>query len=146
MSRRLPLVPNWVRWLIVGCVAAVILIVSVLRPGSASRITGPLGVFGIDKYLHVLAYGGLATVLAYALAEWEPRRAAVAVFVLAVAFGFVVELVQLPLAYRQFSRLDVLANAVGASVIAAGWGVVAARLRFEPVAAEATKSPSDGGP
>ncbi|ACV47550.1 VanZ family protein [Halomicrobium mukohataei DSM 12286] len=134
------------RWLIVGCVAAVILIVSVLRPGSASRITGPLGVFGIDKYLHVLAYGGLATVLAYALAEWEPRRAGVAVFVLAVAFGFVVELVQLPLAYRQFSRLDLLANAVGASVIAASWGVVAARLRFERITAEATGFPSDGDP
>ncbi|NLV09757.1 hypothetical protein GOC74_07415 [Halomicrobium mukohataei] len=145
MSRRLPLVSSRMRWLVVGCVAAVILFVSVLRPGSASRITGPLGVFGIDKYLHVLAYGGLATVLAYALAEREPRRVAVAVFVLAVAFGFVVELVQLPLAYRQFSRLDVLANAVGASVIAAGWGVVATRLRFEPVT-DATEFPSDGEP
>ena len=93
-----------------------------------SHDRGPL--VGIDKYLHALAYAGLATVLAYAMAEWQPRVAAIAVFGIAVAFGLGVELVQLPLPYRQFSLLDLVANATGVTAVALGWSVLGHRLRF----------------
>jgi len=135
MVRRIPLVPTSVRWLLVGLVAGGILVASVTRSGAVGSVLGPLGILGIDKYLHGLAYAGLATVLAYAMADWRPPIAAIAVFVVAAAFGLGVELVQLPLPYRQFSLLDLVANATGATVVALGWGVLGHRLRFRQVEA-----------
>jgi len=133
---RVPLLPAVARWLLVAVVAGVILYSSVTRPTAIRRVTGPFGVLGLDKYLHFLAYAGLATALVYALAGTSTERVAVVVFVAAVAFGLFVELLQLPIAYRTFSLADAATNAAGASVVAVGWRLARDRVRFRPVAVD----------
>jgi len=133
MDRPIPLVPSSLRWAVVGLVAAGIVAVSVVPTGTAVQTTGPLDLVGVDKYFHALGYAGLAVTLAYALAEWSPRRAAAAVFATAFVCGLAVELLQLSLPYRQYSGLDLLANAVGATVVASTWAAVGGRLRFRRV-------------
>lgn len=145
MVRRVPLIPKSFRWLAVLAVAGGIIAASVTRSAAVGRVTGPLGILGLDKYLHALAYAVLASVLAYALAEWDPRPAAVTVFLVAVAFGLFVELVQLPLSYRQFSGFDLVANAAGASVVAISWSPLVARVCFRRVAATDAK-PGEADP
>ena len=133
---RVPLLPVGVRWLLVVAVAVGICYASVTRPAAIGRVTGPFGVLGIDKYLHFLAYAGLATVLAYALADSSTDRVAFVVFLAAVGFGLFVELLQLPIPYRTFSLADAATNALGATLVAVGWRLGRARLRFRPVAAD----------
>jgi len=133
MSRvRVPLVPSRLRWAAVAVAAAGIVVASV-SPSTGQAVRGPLGVVGADKYLHALGFAGFALVLAYALARWDPTAAAVAVLVGTVAFGLVIELLQLPLAHRSFDWLDLAADAVGATVVAVGWRLAAVRIRFRRV-------------
>ena len=133
---RVPLLPSSARWLLVALVAVGILYASLTRPTAVRRVTGPLGVLGLDKYLHFFGYAALALVLAYALAGNSPEYVAVAVFLGAAGFGLGVEFLQLPIAYRTFSLADAAANAAGATVVAVCWPVVRARVRFRPVAVE----------
>ena len=133
---RVPLASSVVRWSLVAVVAGTILAASVVRPTGAPAGPGPFGVFGMDKYLHFLAYAGLATALVYALVGTNTDRVAVVVFVAAVGFGLFVELLQLPLGYRTFSLADAAANAVGATVVTAGWRLARTRVRFRPVAVD----------
>jgi VanZ family protein len=130
---RVPLLPTSARWFAVVAVAGVILAASVTRPAGAVGLTGPFGVLGIDKYLHFLAYAGLAATLVYALADSSVERVAVAVFVVAAGFGLIVECLQFPLAYRTFSLADAATNAFGATAVAVGWRAVRRRVRFRPV-------------
>jgi len=127
-----PLVSTRLRWAAVAVVAAGIVVASV-SPSSGAAVRGPLGVVGADKYLHALAFAGFALVLAYALARRDPTVAAVAVLVGTVAFGLAIELLQLPLAHRSFDWLDLVADAVGATVVAVGWRLAAVRVRFRRV-------------
>lgn len=136
MSRRVPLAPPWIRWAVVAVTATGIVAASVSRGGPARQLTGPLGAVGLDKYLHAIAFGAFALALAYALASWPSRRVAIAVFVGTIAFGFAVELLQLPLPYRTFSWLDLVADGAGAVVVAGSWRAVADRVRFRPVEVE----------
>ena len=109
-----------------GLLATVIVVASVL-PRSAGvgppLGPGPVGVVGADKWLHALAYAGLAAALLFALAA--TGRSAVVVVALALlgamAFGFGVELLQAPLPTRRFDRLDAVANGVGATVATLAW-------------------------
>ena len=122
-SRR---VPARTRWLLVGLVAGAILLASVLprSTGAAPPVgPGPANLVGADKWLHGLAYAGLALALLYALSATDrPFPQAVALTLgLAVAFGLGVEIVQAPLPSRQFDTLDAVANAVGASIAATVW-------------------------
>jgi len=133
VAPRLPLLPASVRWAAVVLVAGTVLYASVTRPATGGRVLGPLGVLGLDKYLHALAYAALAGLLAYALADAPVERVAVVVFVAAVGFGVGIELVQSTLPYRTFSLRDVGANAVGATLAAALWRVLSRRVRFRPV-------------
>jgi len=134
---RVPLAPSVVRWSFVAVVAGVILAASVVRPTGAGATLGPFGVLGVDKYLHAVGYAVLALALAYALADRDAGRVAVAVVLAAASFGLVVELVQLPLAYRTFSLADAAANATGAGVVALGWRPVWRRVQFGPGAEDA---------
>jgi len=129
---RVPLVPSRLRWAAVAVVAAGI-VAAAVSPSTGQAVRGPLGVVGADKYLHALGFGGFAFVLAYALARRDPTVAAVAVLVGTVVFGLAIELLQLPLAHRSFDWLDLVADAVGATVVAVCWRVAAVRVRFHRV-------------
>jgi VanZ family protein len=118
---RVPVLPRPVRYAGALGVAAVLLWASVIRPPATDPGGQPFVLFGVpgDKWLHAVAYAGLAGALAYArLAE---RRDLLVVAFVAVAYGLAIEGVQAPLAYRAFSLADAAANAVGATVGAALW-------------------------
>jgi len=134
---RVPLLPSRVRWLAVAAVAVGILAASLAPSAGTATLRGPLGVAGLDKYLHGLAFAGFALVLAYALARRDPATVALAVFAAAVGFGLLVELLQAPLAHRTFSLADLAADAVGAALVAVGWHRTAGRLRFRQPGARA---------
>lgn len=129
MARQLPVVERWIRWLAVAVVAVGILWASVTRPTAVRDVLGPLGIVGFDKWLHAVAYAVLAVVLGYALVEWDATVAAIGVLLAAMAFGLGVELLQSTIPYRTFSRWDLLANGVGATVVAVAWRAIAPRLR-----------------
>lgn len=138
MSRQLPVVERWIRWLVVVLVGAGILWASVTRPAAVRDVLGPLGIVGLDKWLHGLAYAALAVALAYALAEWDATAAAPVVFGVAMAFGLGVEVLQAAIPYRDFSWWDLLANGIGAVAVTIAWRAVAPRLslRRRPVLGE----------
>jgi len=117
--------PVWLRWLAVAVVAGGIFYVSLLvAPTSGLAPLGPLGLVGMDKWLHALAYVGLAGTLAVALApDREAGRVALLALALAVGYGVGIEFAQAPLAERAFSVADMAANATGASLGVAGWRV-----------------------
>ncbi|UPW01221.1 VanZ family protein [Halorussus gelatinilyticus] len=115
--------PTWLRWLAVAVVAGGIFYASVLdSPSSGLPSLGPLGVFGIDKWLHALAYAALAGALAGALAPGRsPAVTAALAALLSVGYGVGIEFVQAPLARRHFSVADMLADGVGAGAAVLGW-------------------------
>ena len=115
---------GWSRWLPVVAVAVVILYWSVVTlPSPGGRLVGPFGLFGLDKWVHAVAYAGLAATLAFALAP-SPRSDLVIVGIViavTVAYGLGIELLQLAVPGRQFSVADLAADAVGAVVVVLGW-------------------------
>ncbi|WP_202932649.1 VanZ family protein [Halorussus salinus] len=121
--------PTWLRWLAVAVAAGGIFFASVLDPPSSGvPPVGPLGLLGFDKWLHALAYAGLAGALATALApshgpaaSRSPAVTAALAGLLAVGYGVGIEFVQAPLPERSFSVLDMAANATGAVVAVLGW-------------------------
>lgn len=122
-SRR---VPASVRWLAVALVAGVILVASVLPRSTGvapPAAPGPVAPVGADKWLHALAYAGLAGALLYAQAvtQRSPPWALALALAVAVGFGLAVELVQAPLPTRRFELLDVVANGAGAALTVAVW-------------------------
>ena len=129
--------PRWLRWVGVALVAGVIFYSSVLdSPDSGLPALGPLGLFGIDKWLHALAYAALAAALASALAADRPlASAAVLAAALAVAYGVGIEFLQAPLPERHFSVADMVADGVGAAIAVLCWRAtigVARRLGLAP--------------
>lgn len=107
------------RWLVVAALALVVLVAS-LVPGGGGSLSSPFGVVGADKWLHAAGYMILAAAVTYA-----DGRAVVGVAA-AVAYGVLVELLQLGVPYRSASALDAVANLVGA---VAGAVAVAAAVR-----------------
>ncbi|WP_255197121.1 VanZ family protein [Halorarius litoreus] len=127
---RVPVLARPLRLAVVAAVALVILVASVVDPpGSGGATTSLVAGLPLDKWLHALAYAGLASVLAYASVPERGRRGRVLVGVvlLAAGYGFGIELVQATLPFRSFDLLDALANTVGASVGALPWFVVRGR-------------------
>lgn len=127
---RFPLLPDAVRWLGVLACLAVITYFSLVTVTPGPSHPGPLW----DKKLHFSAYFGLGLALAYATVDRvAPRtRRVVLVFVAAVCFGVLIELLQGPLPNRDFSYLDMVADAIGA-LLATGWFLVETRLQYVPV-------------
>ncbi|UPV75143.1 VanZ family protein [Halorussus limi] len=115
--------PRWLRWLAVAVVAGGIFYASVLdSPSSGLPSLGPLGVFGIDKWLHAFAYAALAGALAAALAPGRtPAVVAALAALLSVGYGVGIEFVQAPLAQRHFSVADMVADGAGAFVAVLAW-------------------------
>ncbi|WP_158055534.1 VanZ family protein [Halorussus halophilus] len=127
------MLPRWIRWSAVALVCGVVFYASVLAsPTGGGPSVGPFGVFGLDKWLHGLAYAGLGAAVAYALqADKHLPRAVGIAFVVAVAYGVFIEFAQAPIPERHFSVADMLADAVGAAlgvVVFAGLFVVLERL------------------
>lgn len=100
------------RWLVVAALAAVVLVAS-LVPGGGGSFGSPFGFVAGDKWLHAVGYAVLAGAVTFA-----DGRAVVGVLA-AVAYGALVELLQLGVPYRSASALDAVANLVGAVVGAA---------------------------
>lgn len=138
---------RWGRRLAPVVVAAVVLVASVSEPSGGAPAPP---VFGLpaDKLLHGVAYAGLAAALAVGLAtpgrvgslttadplDGHPtaRRVVLLAVVGAAVYGLAMEGLQYPLSYRTFDLLDAAANAVGATVGAAGWLAGATfRRRFD---------------
>ena len=112
------------RWLLVVGVAATILYWSVVTPPApGGRLVGPFGVIGLDKWVHAIAYAGLAASLAFALGPSSRSDLEIVVIVIGatVAYGLGIELVQLTVPTRQFSVADLAADAVGAVMVVLGW-------------------------
>lgn len=131
-DRSLPSPGPTVRWALVGLVATVALVASVVDPGGAvpgvAEAAGSHSVLGVDKAYHFAGYAILGATLAYALAPRGATLPLVAGVVLGVAsFGFSIELVQATLPYRAFDLVDAAANALGGLVAAVAWWVIDAR-------------------
>jgi len=97
-------------------VALAVTVASLVPPGDGLSVTGPLGVLGIDKWLHGIAYAGLAGTTAFALVD-DVRvdvRLATRTTLGAVLYGVGIELLQAAVPYRTFSLADAVANGVGA--------------------------------
>ncbi|MFB6081350.1 MAG: VanZ family protein [Halanaeroarchaeum sp.] len=103
---------------------ALTLTTSTLVPGGGPGRSAPwpLGVVGIDMWLHLVGFLVLG-----ALAAWAARddRERVIGAVLAVALGGAIELAQGPVAGRHPALLDALADAAGAVL-----GMALVSLRF----------------
>lgn len=106
------------RWLPVA-IAATILAASLVPGGGGGGAIGPVGV---DKLLHVAGYAVLAVTTLDAMRD-RTLRAVLAVVVFVTVFGGAVELLQWPVPGRRVSVLDLVADAVGAVLGAAGWWV-----------------------
>jgi VanZ family protein len=138
MSIPIPLLPRWLRYAGAGGVAAVLLYFSVLTtPPVSPPEPDPLW----DKKLHFAGYAALTLALAYATVQIRPRRRRVAAAVgVAIAYGLVIEALQLPQPTRYVSVADALANAIGAA-LASVWFLVEPRLRY--VAVGGTDAPNE---
>lgn len=98
--------------------AVVVFGASVVNPPSSGLTpTGPLGLVGVDKWLHVGGYAVLASVVGYALWVRAARPLVLAVVIVSV-YGAGLEGVQSLLPLRSFDLLDMLANALGACLAA----------------------------
>jgi VanZ family protein len=121
------------RWrVLAGVVTLVVVVASLLPPelflgpdtGATPDLRGPLGLVGLDKWLHALGYAVLAGTLVPAVAADRPGRRSLAgtvvvAFAVAAGVGLGVELLQWPHPGRTASLVDAAANLVGAAVGAA---------------------------
>ena len=120
--------PGWAA-LAVGW-AALAVAASVVSPPSGAgglAATGPLGLVGVDKWVHALTYATLTGLLAVALRA-RTRRELLAAALVSAGVGAGVEVVQSTLPARSGDPADALANLVGATAAALVW-TVALRLR-----------------
>lgn len=135
---RVPLASNRVRYGIVLFLAVSIIFFSVVNPADIQGEStdgeevygpfgidyGPLGWFESDTWAHCMGYGLFTATLAYAFVApvraGRRRRLALCVC-FAVAFGGCMELVQGTIPYRGMSGIEVIADAIGACLVAAVW-------------------------
>lgn len=124
---RFPLLPRGLRVLGVCVVLATIVYFSLLDAPPGPPQPTPFW----DKHLHFLAYFGLALALAYATVRVrdQPLRRGLLVYGGALGVGIAIELAQGPLPNRYFGWGDLLANALGASLVAI-WFLLERRLRY----------------
>jgi VanZ family protein len=101
---------------VVALVWAVAIVASGVFPiGGVVEVVGPPD--PVTTTGHFVAYAVLAFILPLALEGWRASLRTLALaFVLAVALGVAVELVQGPIPYRDASFLDLAVDAAGAAV------------------------------
>jgi len=123
-----PLLPWSVRW--GGVLAVCVVIVYFSLVTTPPRPAGTQTPFW-DKYLHFAAYFGVALALTYATAQYRehPYRRGVLVLGGAIAFGATIELLQGALPHRYFGWGDLLANCLGAALVAL-WFPIERRIRY----------------
>lgn len=115
---------------LVPVVVALAILAGSFVPGSASGAAGgAVGPVGVDKLLHAVGYAVLAVAGLWA-APGRDARTVLAVVVVVTGFGGVVELLQWPIPGRSVSVLDLVADAVGAVLGAAGWWLFAGGPRM----------------
>ena len=108
--------------------ALTVVVASVLpTPAGGLTPTGPLGVVGVDKWMHAVGYAVLGFGVASALGTRRAREIGWAVAA-ASLFGATLELVQALLPYRSCSLFDMGANVFGA-VLGGGLWYAATRLQ-----------------
>jgi VanZ family protein len=105
--------------------SAVIVVFGVAPTHEAMNAVGVRRETAITMIGHFIEYAVLASLLAVAFSPGGdlPRPRLVAAFALAAALGLAIELVQIPLPYRECQASDVVVNALGAAC-----GVGVARL------------------
>ncbi|SFF86777.1 VanZ like family protein [Halopelagius inordinatus] len=104
------------------CWSVAVVVASVVSPPSGGLSTaGPFGV-GVDKWLHLGAYWGVALLAAVALRA-RGRRAFAAAVTVGVALGVSLELVQGTLPARSLDAADAFVNGVGALLGAATYAL-----------------------
>jgi len=101
-------------WRVVAAVLAVAIVVLGVAPiGGMVEAVGPPD--PVTTAGHFVSYAALAFALTAALSGWRTtRRTLVVAFVLAVALGTAVELLQGPIPYRDASLVDLAVDAAGA--------------------------------
>jgi VanZ family protein len=102
------------RWRVVAAVLTVAIVVLGVAPiGGVVEAVGPPN--PVTTAGHFVAYAALAFVLPLALMGWRaPRQTLLVAFLLAVALGAGVELLQGPIPYRDASLVDLAVDAAGA--------------------------------
>ena len=130
------------------CAAVAVFVASVLDPatvgaGGPTSGDGPLGVIGVDKWVHATAYATLALLGAFALSGRSSHgldRWALALVVLGVAaFGAGIEVVQATLPARSFDLVDAAANATGALLGVGAWAALVRSMRRGATTGHATR-------
>lgn len=127
-------VPGTVRWLMVVTVAMTILVAAVIRPDQGVGRPGPFGLFTYDLWLHAGAYWVFQLTVIFALVGGAKPPVVSVTFtpLFVVAYGCLLEGIQLWLAYRSFSGADMVANTVGSLVAIAGYLLGRALVTREP--------------
>lgn len=116
------------RWLVVGAVAAALLVAAVVPTGDAVARTGPFGI-RLDLWLHAIGYAALqVTALTAVAGDPDQPLSSRATPLAVVGYGILLEGIQLLVPYRTGSLADAVANAVGVVLALACWRLVA-RLR-----------------
>ncbi|CCQ34177.1 VanZ family protein [Halorhabdus tiamatea SARL4B] len=118
------------RWLVGLVVAAILFVAAVVEPSPGIARYGPFGIFTRAIWLHAFGYAFLSLTLLYALLDTPdgPTVSPLVVPVIVVAYGTLLELVQLLIPYRTFAVGDILADAVGAVAVVAVWAYGRAAL------------------
>ncbi len=129
-------VPAPTRYTLAGGFAVAVALASILHAPDPIANDGPLGLMGIDKWIHVGSYALLTYLLAFACLA-ERAWAFVVIALASVAFGGGVELVQSTIPWRTMEFADVVANSAGTVVAVGAWK---ATWTPEPVA---RSSPAD---
>lgn len=121
-------VPVPTRLSIAGGFALAVVVASMVQaPADPIAKLGPLGLFGVDKWVHVGSYALLAFLGAFVTLT----RSVVVLLAIALAttvFGAGVELLQWPIPWRTMESADVVANALGAFVAVGIWHVIWSRV------------------
>ena len=136
MPIRFPLLPLPLRWTAVLAIAGFIFYASIFTvPPTTAVDTFRPEFVPLDKWRHVVAYAAFAYALAYAIADsdLDHWRAALLVIGVAILYGTGIEVGQYFLAHRVFDLNDIVANAIGASLVLV-WYLVRPRLELVPVA------------
>ncbi len=121
-------IPAPTRFSLAGGFAMAVVLASMMHaPSDPFAKLGPLGMFGVDKWVHVGSYALITYLLAYAYLARTARSIA-AIVAVSVLLGAGVELIQSTIVWRNMEAADVVANTIGTLGAVAVWEVTWRRL------------------